>query len=152
MTYKQTYDIVRTGSQITKGGKHVREDFLRQIQIRRNADLRSVSDMIVSHGTVCADIDSGGGLHKDWDLSQAAVDIWIWQVRSGGAYVFCGQYGREREISVPQQPFFFYIIRKSAGSWGYHGVLLRISLFVQYLFLCYTGTDQLKNRSIRGTV
>ena len=152
MTYKQTYDIVRTGSQITKGGKHVREDFLRQIQIRRNADLRSVSDMIVSHGTVCADIDSGGGLHKDWDLSQAAVDIWIWQVRSGGAYVFCGQYGREREISVPQQPFFFYIIRKSAGSWGYHGELLRISLFVQYLFLCYTGTDQLKNRSIRGTV
>ena len=152
MTYKQTYDIVRTGSQITKGGKHVREGFLRQIQIRRNADLRSVSDMIVSHGTVCADIDSGGGLHKDWDLSQAAVDIWIWQVRSGRAYVFCGQYGREREISVPQQPFFFYIIRKSAGSWGYHGVLLRISLFVQYLFLCYTDTDQLKNRSIRGTV
>ena len=89
MTYKRTYDIVRTGSQITEGGKHVRRDFLRQIQIRRNAGFRSVSDIIVSHGTVCADIDSGGGLHKDWDLSQAAVGIWIWQVRSGGADVFC---------------------------------------------------------------
>lgn len=51
--------------------------------------MQSVSDIIVSHGTVCADIDSGGGLHKDWDLSQAAVGIWIGQVRSGGADVLC---------------------------------------------------------------
>ena len=136
MTYKQTYDIVRTGSQITEGGKHVREDFLRQIQIRRNADLRSVSDMIVSHGTVCADIDSGGGLHKDWDLSQAAVGIWIGQVRSGGADVLC-EKERKGDICPAAAMFLLHnpqISRLQGISWGALKNIFICAIFIPVLY------------------